>query len=744
MRNSPSSSGIPTLAGYADRLSARPGEHLDLHVSSSAPELELDVVRLICGDEHPDGPGAKAEPVAVDGSGIHAATLQQVARGSFVTAPLHGDWGDPSFTLSLWVWPTTPGQGRRQGLITRPGHFAVELEPDGALALSVGGTPAARIARGPRERRWAHVVARFDVHAGRAELRLDSAAWPPQARRSEGPVRGPERAAGPVMLAASALDSAVGVPGVLHAFDGKLEAPRLWHGATPDDALEHADPAAAWALGSLTAGADVAPDVSGGEQHGRVVNLPSRPATGHAWTGARQHPDLDPAGYAACHFHADDLEDCRWAVTATLRLPDDLPSGVYGARLRAEGLEDVVPFFVRPPRGAPAAEVALLFPTVSYGAYANERMQDRPFVHEPGVLGREILPDAGDLALREHPEFGASLYDSHADGSGVCFSSFRRPVLNMRPGHRNWQTHAPRALSADLYLVDWLETRGTEHDVLCDHDLHAEGAALLAPYRVVITGCHPEYWTAAMLDALEAWLDVGGRLMYLGGNGFYWVTSIDPARPHVVEVRRGVCGIRTWESAAGECHHTSTGELGGLWRNRGRSPNALVGVGFAAQGFDDAAPGYHQLSAAADPKVAFALEGIAPKEEIGAFGFSMGGAASDEIDRHDVRYGSPPEAIVLASSQGGHSDYLLLVCEDVPVTHLRLGGTTCPDVRADIVLMPTARGGAVFSVGSIGWTAAMAVDGYANNAAHMSENVLRRFLDPEPLDLTPTAKEHAA
>src|SRR5258705_230452 len=78
------------------------------------------------------------------------------------------------------------------------------------------------------------------------------------------------------------------------------------------------------------------------------------------------------------------------------------------------------------------------------------------------------------------------------------------------------------------------------HDVFTDHDLHADGAALLDGYRVLITGTHPEYWTHAMLDALHGWLERGGRLMYLGGNGFYWVTSIDPDRPHVAEVRRGI------------------------------------------------------------------------------------------------------------------------------------------------------------------------------------------------------------
>jgi N,N-dimethylformamidase len=509
-------------------------------------------------------------------------------------------------------------------------------------------------------------------------------------------------------------------------FNGKLEAPEV-------RASADGDPVAAWDLAAGAPGRAVA-DVTGAGRDGAIHGLPVRPATGHAFTGAVDDPALAPAEFAACHFHEDDLEDCGWPETARLTLPADLPSGVYGARLRAGDLEDVVPFFVRAARGAEAG-VAFLVPTVSYGAYANERMQDRPFVHEPGVLGMPITPDRGDLLLRDHPELAASLYDSHRDGAGRCYSSFRRPVLNMRPWHRNWQTRAPRALSADLYVVDWLDREGVETDVLCDHDLHADGAGALAPYRVLITGCHPEYWTADMLDTLTAWLDGGGRLMYLGGNGFYWVTSIDPLRPHVVEVRRGVCGIRTWESQPGELRHGSTGEPGGLWRNRGRSPNALVGVGFAAQGFDDAAPGYRRLPASHDPRAAWVFDGVGADEVIGDFGLSMGGAAGDEIDRHDPRHGSPPEALVLATSQGGHSDYVLLVCEDVPVTHLNLGGTTCPDVRADMTLMPTARGGAVFSVGSIGWTAALAARGYDNNVATVTRNVLRRFLDPDPIDL---------
>ena len=42
-------------------------------------------------------------------------------------------------------------------------------------------------------------------------------------------------------------------------------------------------------------------------------------------------------------------------------------------------------------------------------------------------------------------------------------------------------------------------------------------------------------------------------------------------------------------------------------------------------------------------------------------------------------------------------------------------------------------GGGVFTTGSISWCAALAQEGYDNNVARITGNVLRRFLDAEPL-----------
>src|SRR5262249_20600941 len=120
-----------------------------------------------------------------------------------------------------------------------------------------------------------------------------------------------------------------------------------------------------------------------------------------------------------------------------------------------------------------------------------------------------------------------SMYDSHDDGSPIIFASLRRPLLNARPDHRYRFEGCEHGFSADLHLVGWLKRQGFAFDVATDHDLDAEGADLVAPYRGVLTGQHPEYWSGRMLDSLEAYLNAGGNLAYVGGNGFCWTTMID-------------------------------------------------------------------------------------------------------------------------------------------------------------------------------------------------------------------------
>jgi N,N-dimethylformamidase len=542
----------------------------------------------------------------------------------------------------------------------------------------------------------------------------------------------------PLTFAAPFLLGASGSPATDH-LNGKLDSPAILAGAAGSAELEALAgdvspaglglvPLAAWDLSIEPSSARVV-DIGPGGHHGRCVNLPMRAVTGRRFSGRVTDFREAPAEYAAIYLHDDDLADALWDPDVELTLPDDLESGVYALRLEAGDSHDLVPFAVRPPRGSARASVALLLPTLSYIAYANEHASWlKPIPATPGVA--EMLERVGEVDRYAADHRLLSIYERHTDGSGVAYSSRLRPIVNLRPDYDMPLLDGPHQFGEDVELVAWLAARRIAVDVITDEDLHREGAGLLASYRVVLTGSHPEYTTIEMLDALENWLDEGGRLMYLGGNGFYWVTSLHPESPHVLEVRRGHAGTRVWASEPGELHHASTGEPGGLWRHRGRPPQRLCGIGFSAQGFDVSLP-YRLQPAARDPRVAFALEGLPAEGEIGAHGSVLGGAAGFEIDRVDRELGTPPHALVLASASG-FSDVYQGAVEDLLTADSKQGGSVSPLVRSDMVFYETASGGAVFSVGSISYIGALNDNGGMNHISRLTENVLRRFDDPTP------------
>jgi N,N-dimethylformamidase len=445
--------------------------------------------------------------------------------------------------------------------------------------------------------------------------------------------------------------------------------------------------------------------------------MPTRAVKGVRWDSSVQNWQENPDHYGAVHFHEDDLADAGWEADFSWQIPRTLKSGVYAVKLLLDGSEDYVPFFVRSAADAPKAEVVFLASTATYLAYANQRLGTSEVVRNRKPRNPE------EAYLLEHAELGYSLYEYHADGSGVHYSSRRRPILNMKPKTLTW------SFNADTNVTNWLHDTGVPFDVVTDEDLHREGAALLADYRVVVTGTHPEYYSTAMLDGIESWLGRGGRLMYMGGNGFYWRIAYHPEDSGLIEVRRAEGGTRAWMAEPGEYYHGFSGEYGGLWRRIDRPPNRLVGVGFAAQGFDGGT--YYRLaSGALDSRVAFIMQGVEHSDIIGDYGTQGGGAAGEEIDRFDAQLGSPDHCVVIASSEE-HRPGMLRTVEEF---HMMMPDPRDGKVRADMVFFETPSGGAVFSTGSISYAGSLAVNGYENDIARITGNVLERFCDPQPFD----------
>lgn len=469
-------------------------------------------------------------------------------------------------------------------------------------------------------------------------------------------------------------------------------------------------------------------DDSGNGRHGVLVNAPTRAVKGYNWDGSQ--PDWTKAtyGYGAIHFHEDDLDDAKWTTNFSISVPSTARSGAYAVEVKClNGVRDMITFFVRP-NPSSTAKVALVLTTFTYLAYANERMFDQTRSSAMTTPDGVSIGEGNEYhkTLEPRPDLGLSAYDVHTDGSPCAFSTALRPILNVRPGYVHWALDRPREFSADLLMIGFLERSGIPYDIITDHCLNSKGVEAASQYTTLITGCHPEYHSLQTLDAFGAFSKSGGNMMYLGGNGFYWVADIDSTRSHRLEVRKGDQGCRSVTFPAGERMHSLTGTQGGLWRSRGRAPNYLWGIGPCAFGTGKGKPYVANSEYSHDPRFSWIFDSMDPNEPIGEYGFG-GGASGDEIDRLDNALGTPSDVILLARSQP-HDDSFGLFNEDSMFPMVNTLGSNCDLVRSDLVYYETAGGGAVFSVGSINWYSSLAWDDYSNNVAIMTGNVLREFV----------------
>jgi N,N-dimethylformamidase len=716
------------ITGYLDRFSHRPGETFAAHVSvRDGGAYRARLVRVLSGDPNPQGPGMRFEDLAHRFDATFTGRRQPIHLGSYgiVTNGPERDTNS-ACTWTVLVNPglVTAGQVMLSEEAANAG-IALLIGAEGATARITSAGATIEIATGTpmRPMRWYRAWLAADPTTGRVlvgQQALDGA--PIITERHEATFALPS--AGTVLFAA-ANASALGAH-----FTGKLEDPAILRGfvaAWPDPGASlqmGADLLAGW---DFSQGIDTQAIHDRGPQacHGRLVNMPTRAVVGSRWSGREQCWRHAPADYTAIHFHADDLADCEWQADFTWTVPADLPSGAYALHLTCDAGEDWLPLYILPRRHGPFAPLAFLASTFTYQAYANH---ERASLDE-GYYERVAAWRAYAYNPKDFPIYGRSTYNKHMDGSGISVSSRRRPILTMRPGFLTFcdpRGSGMRHYPADLHLLAWLEAKGFTFDIITDEDLDDEGAALLAPYRAVLTGSHPEYHTPGTLDALAAYTRQGGRLCYLGGNGFYWRVARDNNAPHLIELRRAEGGIRTWAAEPGEYYHQTDGQLGGLWRRNRRPPQMLVGVGFSCQAAFEGTH-YRRLPTSYEPRFAWMFAGI-EDEVLGDFGLSGGGAAGFELDRADPLLGTPDDAVILARSENPLASFLT-VPEELLSNTASINGEKIEDMaRGEIVYFDTPSGGAVFSVGSITFCGSLWRNGFEGPVSRLLENVVRRFI----------------
>jgi hypothetical protein len=210
----------------------------------------------------------------------------------------------------------------------------------------------------------------------------------------------------------------------------------------------------------------------------------------------------------------------------TFPLPDVLVPGVYIASL-IEGDEDGVPLAVPSPAALAGKSQALFV------------------VRTPPDRARSILYKL-PLATYQAYNFtgGGSLYQVARHPSGKPFFDLQQPatpdspagtrVTLLRPGggaggdtwHQEFDVYdpsSPRNTFAhwDAAFIAWLERNGYAVDYCMDLDVHQD-ARMLAPYRLLVSAGHDEYWSEEQRSHTEQYLANGGNLAFFSGNTCWW------------------------------------------------------------------------------------------------------------------------------------------------------------------------------------------------------------------------------
>jgi len=249
------------------------------------------------------------------------------------------------------------------------------------------------------------------------------------------------------------------------------------------------------------------------------------------------------------------------AVHGTLTVPvsiGDWPSGVYFAELTS-GDRIGYATFILAPKHLGEHRIAVVMPTQTWQAY-------------------NFRDDNGDGTA-----------DTWYAGWHTNKALLIRPFLDRGvPPH--WKQY-------DAPFVRWIVHTHPQVDFISDAELRAvrDGKALADAYTLIVFSGHHEYVTQHEYDVVTQYRDLGGNLMFLSANNFFWKITLD-----------GNVMTRVAQ-----------------WRDLGRPEAALIGVQYRAND-----RGGHRgawVVTRAGERVLFAG---APVEQFGSGGIEIDATAS--------------------------------------------------------------------------------------------------------------------
>ena len=310
----------------------------------------------------------------------------------------------------------------------------------------------------------------------------------------------------------------------------------------------------------------------------------------------------------------------------------DWPTGVYTVRLTAkDGRVGFAPFVLRP-QSLGASRQAVVVPTNTWQAY--------------------------------------NFYDADGDGFGdTWYAGGNSPVILTRPYRERGVP--PRFHRYDAPFLRWLGVTGKTPDFLTDDDLESikSGDELRRLYDFVAFPGHTEYETTHVYDVVSRFRDLGGRMIFLSANAFFWKVKRTPNELHRIK----------------------------QWRHLGRPEAALLGAQYQAND-DGTHQGVYQVVNA--PAVPWLFEGT---------GLENGSTIGDAVGG----YGIEVDARTRASPPG---TILVAVIPNI------FG----PGINAEMTYYETPAGARVFNAGTLDFSGSV----LTAPVSRMLENLWARMVAP--------------
>ena len=223
---------------------------------------------------------------------------------------------------------------------------------------------------------------------------------------------------------------------------------------------------------------------------------------------------------------------CGWEPSLEFRVGEDWPSGAYRITLTAGESRwctdrlppsDHRPARTRPPPAADSAD---------RGHGNLDRLQ---YLGRLQSLSRHHRAEA--RPIRNHGQSRAALVPWVRGPAGGCAARAAR-VLDP-PGHGaalpalEWafaKGYSEKYASAgwasyDRHFFHWAERAGFAVDLASQHELHFD-PEIIDGYDCVVCVGHDEYWTWEMRDAIDGYVERGGRVARFAGN-FMWQTRLE-------------------------------------------------------------------------------------------------------------------------------------------------------------------------------------------------------------------------